>query len=154
MAQKNNNLQLTFSLIKKASGKDSNLTYTEIEISNNQINISKKHGFRPQKYENLEKPINDEQSQKILDFIEINKLNINIEEHKKTEGIGTAGFLQFNMILPTKSEISIDGKIRMSGTDKYVRKKWGRRYIKSRTNIKNIEYFDIALNFINLIDNL
>ena len=148
-------LKLTFYLLHKETSKDSSLSTISIEIAKKTIRISKKHGGHrapEDKYE--EKKINSTEEQKIIDFIEKNKLNIDLKEHRKTEALGIAQQFLFKMISPAESEISIEGKTNMWGTEKYVRKKWGRRYVKSRTNIKNIEYFSVANGFIFLIDSL
>ena len=148
-------LELNFIKTRRETSKDCNSGTITIKIADGKIKISKEYGgFKAPENEYLEKELTKESEQKIIDFIKKEQLNINLEEHKKTEGMGIAGTLYFEIISPTSSKIDISGKTNIWGTDKYVRKKWGRRYVESRTNIKNIEYFSKANSFIFFITNL
>ncbi len=75
-------------------------------------------------------------------------------EEQEIEGIGISSSLYFEIISPTSSKIEISGKTNIWGSDEYVRKNWGRKYVESRTNITNIEYFSKAKSFVYYITNL
>ena len=149
------NLQLNFRLYRKETSKDSNVGTVEITILNSKVTISKKYGgFRAAEDKFQEIQLDAEMEQKIIEYIEQQELNVNLEEFKKTDRMGVARNFSLEIIKPYSYKIEIEGKTNIWGTDKYVRKKWGRRYVKSRTNLKNIEYMDKANSFIFFIKNL
>ena len=151
-AKTNSSLKLHFSLKRHERSKDSNSTTVTIDIENGTITFSEKRGgFRAGKDENFTKKLTKENEEQIIKFIEEKSFNISLTEDKKIDGYGTSKHFQFEIESPYKAKISINGKSRISGTDSYVKRKWGRKYIESRTNIKNIEYVNNADNFIMLI---
>ena len=148
-------IHISFILTHRETSKDSNSETITIEISNSKISISKTYGgFKAQDNVSCKKKMTDEMKQKIWTFIEENSLNTNLSEAKETENIGISGSICFEIKSPIQTKINIEGKTNIWGNDEYVKKNWGRKYVKSRTNIKNIEYFDIATGFVFLIENL
>ena len=148
-------LELNFTKIHKERSKDNNSHTTKIEIADNKITISDEYGgFKAPENKYSEKELTKNDKQKIIEFIKKNQLNIDLKEHQKTDGLGISGFFYFELKSPTNSKIEIIGMTNMWGTDKYVKKKWGRKYVESRTNIKNIDYFSKANGFIFLINNI
>ena len=146
---------INFSLSFNETSKDSNGSSVSIQVFENGIKIVKKyHGFDPREEETYEKEMSDEKKQKIMDFVVKNNLNINVKEIKDTDGIGVAGYLKFDVFDKDTTSIQIVGEFTMGGTDSYVKKTWGKKYVKSRTNIENITYFDTAKDFVRFIDDL
>ena len=151
-ARTNSALKLHFELKRQERSKDSNLTTTTIDIENRVITFSEKRGgFRAGKDENFTKKLTKEKEQQIIKFIEEKSFNINLKEDKKIDGYGTSKHLYFKIESPYKAVININGKSRISGSDTYIKREWGKKYIESRTNIKNIEYVNNADNFIMII---
>ena len=149
----NDNFKLELSFKRKEKSKDSNWEITSILISDNHIKYSCKYGgFRAPEDEHNNKKVDSNIVKKIVDYIKRSGLNKNISEKRKTDGIGVAGFLNLEIqIAGRKTLISIEGKTNIWGTDDYVKREWGRKYVKNRTNIKNIEYINKAEDFIRII---
>ncbi len=148
-------LKLNFIKTYRETSKDCNSGTIQIVIADGKINISKEYGgFKAPENEYFEKELTKELEQQIIDFIEKEQLNINLKEEQEIEGIGISSSLYFEIISPTSSKIEISGKTNIWGSDEYVRKNWGRKYVESRTNITNIEYFSKAKSFVYYITNL
>lgn len=148
-------LQLHFNLKRKETSKDSNSSSTSIIINNDLITYNKMfQGFRASDNESLSKKITPKAENEITNFIIEKELNVNLSETKETSGIGIATHLSFSIESPFNHKINISGKSNIWGTDEYVRKEWGRKYVKSRTNIENLKYIEAAESFIRLINKI
>ena len=146
--------KFSLSLKRQERSKDSNWRITKITVASGKVSVTKNYGgFKSQKNKQSEKKINPATEKEIFDFIVSNKLNINLKEHRKT-GIGISAFLDIELTTNKTTNINISGMSKIWGTDSYVKKQWKKKYIKSRTNIKNIEYIELAENFIKFISNL
>lgn len=147
--------KLSLKLLHRETSKDCNSSTTTINIVNGIITISKNYGgFKALEDTYQEKELIPEMLTKIYQLIEKENLNINITEQNETGGLGIAGQLSLKLTGTYNSEINISGKTNIWGTDKYIKQNWGSRYVDSRTNIQNIEYFSKANSLISLIEEL
>ena len=148
-------LSLNFYLEFDETSKDCSTSLIEIKILKRKITVSKKYyGFKVPENEFFEKSIDLEIENKIIKYIEKEKLNFNIKEKQKKDGIGISGYLKFEILSPQYSKIFIEGKTNIWGNSDYVVNEWGEKYVETRTNIENIEYFIKAENFIKFIEEL
>lgn len=147
------NIKIDLVLKQKETSKDSNSETISIKIFDEKILINKQYsGFKAPENKKVEKKLNKDKKQQIFNFIQEHKLNVNIEEQKKIEGIGIEGYLRFEIYQPDTTAILINGKTNIWGTDDYVKKTWGKKYVESRTNIENIGYFGKARSFVHFIE--
>jgi hypothetical protein len=135
-------LALNFDLERRERSKDSSTRSVKIEIKNGKATISKTYGGRdPRKDSSETLQIDAEKQAEIIEFLEQNKLNIDLEEIQTTEGIGISQTLNFEIQQPFQSKIFIKGRTNIWGVSKENR----------QTNIENITYFDKVNAFISLV---
>jgi hypothetical protein len=148
-------LELHFELSYNETSKHPNSETTKIQILDRKVQLSKKYqGSRAHKDEHFEKKLNDMTEKKLIDFLNTNHFYINYQEIKDIKGIGISGHLAIEIKSPYNSIIQIDGKTNMWGSDDYVRKEWGEKFVESRTNIEKVNYFIWANQFIAMIKSL
>ena len=146
---------LSFSLGHSETSKDSNSETIKIEISTEKLVLKKQYsGFKAPEDVLFEKKLNNDKLSLIQEFIKKHQLNINLKEVKETDNIGIAGFLRIEIFQPDTSYLLIEGKTNIWGSDDYIEKNWGKEFVKSKTNIENIEYFNKAKNFVRFLENL
>jgi hypothetical protein len=147
-----NKLILKLELRYSETSKDCNSSTTNVYISEDKIQIEKVYnGFKAPDNETFSRNINAGDLKQILDFIEKHQLNINLKEVKSTSNLGIARFLNIEIFGLKSSQILIEGKTNIWGTDDYVKREWGKLYVKSRNNIENREYFYVAENFVRFL---
>ena len=146
------NLVLKLKLEFRETSKDSNSETVILEVTNKRILINMQYGgFMAPDNIVIEKKADKDKIEQIYEFVQEQKLNVNIEELKETRGIGIEGHLYFEIYQPDTTLIQISGKTKIWGTDDYVKKNWGEKYIESRTNLENINYFSKAESFVSFI---
>ncbi len=148
-------IELHLTLRYQETSKDSNWSLTTVDIKSSELNIVKTYGgFNAQPNTSSEKKLTGADEQKIIDYLVKNELNVDLTEKKASGGIGLAVFLNLKITNPVKSEINLEGKYKIWGSDEYIAKEWGKEYVKSRSNIKNIRYVNKAASFISFLENL
>jgi hypothetical protein len=148
-------LEMNFELSYVETSKGSSSETTKIEILDRKVLVSKKyHGSKSHKDEHFEKKLNDITEKKLINFLNSNNFYVNYQETKDIKGIGISGHLSIEIRSPYNSDIKIDGKTNIWGSDDYVRKQWGEKYVKTRTNIEKVDYFIFANQFIALVKSL
>jgi hypothetical protein len=148
-------LIIDLKLSHKETSKDSNNETITIKSNAQKLLLKKEYsGFKAPENETVEKNLDKEKLKLIFDYIKEHQLNVNLKELKKTDGIGISGYLKFEIFQPDTTTILIEGKTNIWGADDYVKKEWGKKYVESRTNIKNIKYFDKARSFVRFVEDL
>lgn len=155
---KDGKLLLNLILNSHERSKDINGSTTELTIENRKIIFKKEfYGFKAAKGKHFKKKISPEEEEIIIEQLKKLSLNQNISETKDTDSIGIEKKLNIEISKPFTCVIHIVGKSNIWGTDDFVLKEWGKKYIESRTNIENIEIISNAeslISFINILHNL
>ncbi len=151
---------LKINLLNSETSKDSNSQKTEIVIKNHKISYQWNYeGYHPDEdledYKKVNRELDTGELKKIIDNTQ--KMNIlkNVEEKSKKGSIGIATSLSLEMHMKQKKTfIHISGMLNMWGNDDYVKNKWGKQYIKTRTNLKNNDLYKKIVNIISLIESM
>jgi hypothetical protein len=138
-------LMLSLDLRFEETSKDSSEQRFLARIDGKRMVLSKEYnGFKVPGNERVERTILPELEARIWAYIQNQGLDRRIDEIRRTDGIGLAGYLRLDIQGPGTVSIHIEGRTNIWGSDEYVAKTWGPSFVRSRTNLDHIRYFPKA----------
>ena len=140
-----NNFKLELLLEKREKSKDSHTDKYSLFVINNKVNYSWEHwGYPDQENKSKSFNLSEKKLEKLVEYIMNNKLNITIEENRKTDKMGLSISIDLKMEMDNKSSrIIING----------MYNDWTKRDKENTSNIKHVNYCNTIESIITSIEN-